>query len=1058
LPRFVASWKRLAFSESAPRPIDQVLFEMRTLTGATVSREAALSVAPVRRGRNQLCAIATLPIVQLNQSNVVQRNPLFEQIDPDVANVVTLAQTIEDLIFDAIAWWEITAVDAFDYPVHACRRDPGTVSLTPPTHRSLSPLPHGQDPRGASVWIDGREVSATRVIRFDSPNPGITNGGGAKAIRRWLLLDASAGMYASDPRPLDYFSPAEGAEEIKDGEVQKILARWRDARKKRSTGWIPASMKYNTVDAPTPQQMQLVELQKQATLEIANLLGLDPEDLGVSTTSRTYANAVDRRRDRLNDVLAPYMLAITQRLSMGDVTRRGHRVILDLEDYLKSNPTEQLAVHKGYHEIDVLTRDEIRHAIGRPPLPPEEKPAPAPDPVAEAERIAREAAGEDNPEDMMQNSSRTALRFNAPTIDRPVTLHGKQSIQLDAVKVDFRVEQETRTVWGMALPYGKIVRKYGMGFRFMPGSAEWSTPVSRVKFLIDHMTAVGKALGLTQTKAGVNGKYKLGRSQAATDVLIDAEDEVYDGLSAGVEFDLDEDCLYNSKDDCWDVYRCTMTETSITAMPAFDDARITKVVATQERGTAMEDCAVCGTRHAPGAACASRPQNNPPANQPAAVPAAPALQLSAEQLQTLVATPGVLQALAGVPAPAQAAPATAAFALSADQLGILAAQGHLQALLGIGVPAQQLPAETRPVVNPTRPTAVTATTEPPAYVFDRKGNLRAGKFDFSTDVIQGLRDNNAEALTRATTFMTDYFNRMEAHARGMTSAQFVSAADAASLNPSTGRPDLYVDQQEYEYPIWNAINKGTIDNATPFILPKFSSSSGLVGAHSEGTEPTAGTFVATSQTITPSAVSGKVKISRLAWDQGGNPQLSGLIWTQMVRGWFEALEASAVALLDGLTPTGLTITTNAVDAALEASLTDQLAPLQFIRGGFRMRDFFVQVDLYKRLISAKDTAGRKLFPVVGASNATGTTGEFFSSILVAGLIGRPAWALAATGAVAASSYLFDRADVSGWASAPQRLTFDQIEVDSIHVGIWGYKALACTDLTGVREVIYDPTT
>ena len=662
----------------------------------------------------------------------------------------------------------------------------------------------------------------------------------------------------------------------------------------------------------------------------------------------------------------------------------------------------------------------------------------------------------------MQNTSRTALRFTAPTIDRPITLHGKQSVQLDAVQVDFRVETETRTVWGLAIPYNQIVRKYGMAFRFMPGSIEWSTPVSRAKFLIDHITAVGKAMNLTQTKAGVVGKWKLGRSQAATDVLADAEDGVYDGLSAGVEFDLDEDCMWNEKDQCWDVYRANMPETSITAMPAFDDARITKVVATQERGTSMEDCAVCGQRHAIGAACASRPQNNPapPANQPAPVPA---LNLNADQLQALVAQPGVLQALAGVPAPAQNAQGAAtAFSLTAEQLGILAQQGHLQALLGIGGQGQQQQqpeSEQRPTVNPARPVHVAAVNEPAPYRFDRKGNLTAGAHDFSTDVIAGLKDGDKAALERATNFMTGYFKDMEAASfGGSTSAQFVTAADVATLNPNIQRPDLYVDQKEFEYPIWNAINKGTIANATPFVLPKFSSSSGLVGAHVENTEPTAGTFVATAQTITPSAVSGKVELSREAWDQGGNPQMSGLIWTQMVRGWFEALEASAVAMLDALTPTGITVTTNAVDAALEASLVDGLAPLQYVRGGFRMRDFFIQIDLYKRLISAKDTAGRKLFPVIGAQNATGTTAEFFSAVMVAGLVGRPAWALAATGSVAASSYLFDRADVSGWATAPQRLTFENISVAKVHLGIWGYKALACTDLTGVREIIYDPTT
>jgi hypothetical protein len=1045
---------------STPRPIDQVILEMNMISGRSVSRAAALSVPAVRNGRNKLCAIAALPIVQLNQNNVVQRNPLFEQIDPDVPNIAMISQTIEDLLFDSIAWWEITEWDAQNYPIHASRRDPHTVSLLPPVftpYRSPAPLPSGHDPRGASVWIDGREVSAARIIRFDSPNPGVLHDGGAKAIRRWLLLDAAAELYAEYPRPLDYFSPGDGADPIDDTEAEKIIAKWRSARRKRATGWIPASLKYNAVDTPTPQQMQLAELQKQAVLDIANLLSCDPEDLGVSTTSRTYANAVDRRRDRINDVLSPYMRALTDRLSMGDVTRRGHRVILDLREYLKSNPTEQAAVHKTYKDMGALEIDEIRDDIGRSPLPKQPTPpAPAPlDPVAEAERIAREAAMPS--EDTMQNR-RTTLQFNTGTLSAPPTVNGQVRLDCDAVSMDFRVETDTRTVWGLAIPYGQVVTKWGLSFRFMPGSVEWSTPVSRAKFLIDHGEAVGYALNLTQKTEGVQGKWKLGRKQAASDYLQDAADGIYDGLSAGVEFDLDADTILDNEG-VYNVYRATMRETSGTAMPAFDDARITKVVATQQKGNAMEECAACGQRHAPGVACASRPQNNPPANAPvSAAPATPALQLNDDQLRSLFANPAAVAALMGVPQPVQ--PAQQSFSLSADQLARLAEGGYLRQLLGIAGPTA--PAEEpRPTVNPTaRPVAVTAVTDPMPYRFDRKGNLTRGSHDFSSDVIDGLgkagKGGDQAALERATQFVTNYFRQMEEFASGAMSAQFVSKADAAALNPAVARPDLFVDQQEFEYPIWNAINKGTIADATPFVLPQFSSSSGLVAVHSEGTEPTAGTYVATSQTITPTPISGKVKISRIAWDQGGNPQLSGLIWTQMVRGWFEALEAASVAALDALTPTGITITALAQDSVLEASITSQLAPLQYIRGGFRMRDFFIQIDLYKALIAAKDGNGRKLFPYLGATNATGSTTDFFAAILVAGLVGKPAWALAATGVVPASSYLFDRADVSGWATPPQRLTFENIEVDSIHLGIWGYRAIACTDLTGVREVIYDP--
>jgi hypothetical protein len=203
-------------------------------------------------------------------------------------------------------------------------------------------------------------------------------------------------------------------------------------------------------------------------------------------------------------------------------------------------------------------------------------------------------------------------------------------------------------------------------------------------------------------------------------------------------------------------------------------------------------------------------------------------------------------------------------------------------------------------------------------------------------------------------------------------------------------------------------------------------------------------------------VSGKVSITREAWDQGGNPQLSGLIWRQMERAWYEALEAAAVTLLESLSPTTLTITTAAQDDALVGEVETKLAQLQFARGGFRMRDFFNQVDLYTALTSATDAMGRKLLPILGPQNAAGTTSDFYGDISVGGLRGRPAWALAASGTVTANSYLFDRADVSGWATAPQRLTFEQVEVRYVHVGIWGYKALACTDITGVRRIAYDP--
>lgn len=1016
--------------DSAPKPIDQVIMEMIRGSATRVGRAEALGVPYVQRGRNLLCSISTLPLVQYNRANAIVRNPLLEQFDPDIPNVVHLAQTVEDLVFEGIAWWRVTGFGpgAGMFPSRVRRLDPGTVSVDPPTGRSSAPLPSGIDPREPGVWVDGEFVTGREIIRFDSPNPALLKVGG-RSVRLAILLAKAAGVYADDPRPLDYFTPADGADPVDDKEVQVILAHWKAERKRRGTAYVPAALKYNTVDSPSPQQLQLVELLRQAGLEIANMLGIDPEDLGISTTSRTYFNATDRRQGRVNDVLAPYMRAVTDRLSMGDVTPRGNVVRFDLTEYMRVDPITRVQYYQGLKALEAITTGEIRAAEKLPPMPADQRPEPSPQ------------TDQPDTDPAMEPPDPVDAARPAPV----AVFSGDQPMQFVDVPVrQFTVDSRRRVIEGLALPYGPAsTSKYGLRFRFIRGALKWSS-VNRVKLLRDHDMGnpIGVAASLTDRSNGLQVRFKVARGPDGDKALQLAEDGVLDGLSVGIDFDMSSDVEMDPNEDgVMIVRRADLREISLTAVPAFDDARVTKVAASRTtQGAAMEDCATCGQRHAPGVAC-STPQQDPPA-----APAA-GLTLSNDQLTALLTRPGALDALVQAQQqtqqPAQAAP-EGGLMLSADQVDALIRSGRLGALLGLPqtAPQAQPEPEQRQTVDPTRRIGASVTREELPYRFDRKGNLGRGvKYDFSTDIIAGLRDGDGEALRRAERFVT---------------GQFVSVADAGPLNPNVQRPDLYVDQQDFTYPMWNAIEKGTLADATPFVLPKFSSSSGLVAAHTEGTEPSAGTFVATSQTITPSAVSGKVPITREAWDQGGNPQLSGLIWNQMLRAWFEALEASVFTLLEGVAPTTITLTTGATNSTLVSQLEDELAKLQFVRGGFRFRDFFNQVDLYTKLIGAVDSNGKKLLPRVGPTNVSGTTSDFFADVIVGGLRGQPAWALAASGSVPANSYLFDRKDVSGWATAPNRLTFENVEVRFVHIGIWGYKALAVTDLTGVRRISYDP--
>lgn len=310
---------------------------------------------------------------------------------------------------------------------------------------------------------------------------------------------------------------------------------------------------------------------------------------------------------------------------------------------------------------------------------------------------------------------------------------------------------------------------------------------------------------------------------------------------------------------------------------------------------------------------------------------------------------------------------------------------------------------------------------------------------------------------------TDAGKRVMAAIRQVFNAD-VQTDDINELNPAIQRQDMFVDQRDYKTPIWDLIGRGNPPNGVqPFLFPKYSSSSGLVGDHTEGTEPASGTYVTTSQTVTPTALSGKASITREVWDMGGNPSVSGLVFNQMRRGYREGLESAAATFLNTLTAaTDIALTTAAVDTALTNELEAALAGLQFVRG-YDFRAMVFEQVLYKALAAAEDADERKVYPILNPTNANGTTASRFRMLDIAGYAGIPSWALASTPGAANNSWLFDPTVIYGWATAPQRLEFpgtDQSDgsyapVAFIDLAVWGYKAFANTDIAGVRQITYD---
>lgn len=347
---------------------------------------------------------------------------------------------------------------------------------------------------------------------------------------------------------------------------------------------------------------------------------------------------------------------------------------------------------------------------------------------------------------------------------------------------------------------------------------------------------------------------------------------------------------------------------------------------------------------------------------------------------------------------------------------------------------------------------ITGTSE---FVFSN-----AQEHNFSADLHQMFR--NRDEFGQNTDGGRRVMAALEAVFRPMND---VDTADTNETVPTINRPDLYVDQRDYRTPLTDLVGRGAPPNGVqPFSFPKYSSASGLVGAHTEGTEPTSGTFVTTNQTVQPTAISGKASITREVWDMGGNPSVAGLIWNQMVRGYRERREQGIATFLNTLTAAAdITLAAGSADETLAAAYEAAIADLQFIRG-YNFEAFVLEKELYKKFAAARDTAERPLYPILNPSNANGTAAARFRTLDLAGVTGVPSWALASTAGSPNNSWLFDPAVIFAWATAPQRLEFPgstqagaYAPVAFIDLAIWGYEAYANTDIGGVRQVIYDTT-
>jgi len=303
----------------------------------TIDRASALEVPSVARARNLICAtIAAMPLELYRKSTgeSLGKPVWMDQPAPNQPRSVTLAYTVDSLLFYGWALWKITSRYAEDGRPASYEWIPNS-RITPQYEGYNNTLISGYD-------IDGVFYSNDDVVTFQSLNDGILTTG-ARVLRGALDLEIASTLAASTPMATGYIKNS-GAD-LDPKEVQGLLAAWKSARQNRSTAYLTSTLEFKEASF-SPKDMMYNEAKQDYATQIARLMNVDAFYLSAdANNSMTYSNLLDSRKQFVSLTLQPFITAIEDRLSMNDVTANGNEVRFDLDhSFLRANPMDELLV------------------------------------------------------------------------------------------------------------------------------------------------------------------------------------------------------------------------------------------------------------------------------------------------------------------------------------------------------------------------------------------------------------------------------------------------------------------------------------------------------------------------------------------------------------------------------------------------------------------------------------------------------------------------------------------------------------------------------------------
>jgi HK97 family phage portal protein len=339
-------------AQYAPQIMGDGINSIYNFTFPVIARRDAMGVPAVKRCRDLLCTVGTIPLEYKKKSTgeSIAAPRWIHQLSKSQPQFVTISYLVDSLLFYGQAFLEIVEVYQEDGRGASFEWVSNTrITFDLDIHNTFV----------TQYYVDGspRPMSGLgSLVTFQAFNEGVLNTG-SRTIQAAIDIQKAASVAAATPMATTILKNT-GAD-LPAVEVQGLLASWKNARQNRSTAYLTSTLEAQNLGF-SPKEMMYNEAIQNLATEISRLCGVPSYYLSADqNTSMTYANILDERKQLVALAFQPYISAIEQRLSMDDISTAGHYVKFDLDStFLRTEPMDRLMVLEKMLSLGLISIEQ----------------------------------------------------------------------------------------------------------------------------------------------------------------------------------------------------------------------------------------------------------------------------------------------------------------------------------------------------------------------------------------------------------------------------------------------------------------------------------------------------------------------------------------------------------------------------------------------------------------------------------------------------------------------------------------------------------------------------